>query len=68
MTGPLKHSFLWSEGEGKLLTKTWMMCCWKSGLNIAKMANLGQLAIKPLVIRQREGRIYRGGGGGGVSG
>lgn len=33
------------------------------------MANLGQLVIKPLVIRQREGRIYRkGGGGGGVSG
>ena len=31
---------------GKVLSKTWMTRCWKSGLNIAKMANLGQLAIK----------------------
>lgn len=51
-----------------VLTKIWMISCWKSGLNIAKMVNLGQLAIKPLVIRQKEGRIYQGGREEGVSG
>lgn len=46
-------NFSESQEEG---AQTWIICCKNLGSNLAKMANIGQFAAKPLTVRQGDGR------------